>query len=210
MTAFSALVRPRIIVGLGNPGERYAETRHNAGFQVVDRVLAMLNKPGRREHRFDSQIVYVSVGGRELVFAKPQTFMNVSGPAVARIIAAAEAVSQELLVVYDCLDLPAGRIRIRERGSSGGHRGVESVILALGGSDFPRLRVGIGRDRDVKVVDYVLSGWTADEEPVMEKTIEAAAAAVLLAVQADVPMAMNRYNGWTAQEIPPGNQKPGG
>lgn len=192
-------ILPKVIVGLGNPGDEYAGTRHNAGFMVVDRILEKLNKPNRREHRYDSEIVRVTFGGRQLILVKPLTFMNLSGTAVAKGRAAWDAVPEEILAVYDCLDLPAGKIRLRQDGGSGGHRGVESMIRELGSQKFPRLRVGIGRQTGKPVVDYVLSGWTEEEQPLIEQAVDAAADAVILAVRSGMAMAMNRYNGWSAK-----------
>ncbi len=212
MGAAADNLQPKVIVGLGNPGEEYAGTRHNAGFLVLDRILEKLNKPSRREHRYDSEIIRVSFGGRQLILVKPLTFMNLSGTAVAKGRAAWDVVPEEILVVYDCLDLPAGKIRLREDGGSGGHRGMESMIQELGSQKFPRLRVGIGRQDGKPVVDYVLSGWSEEEQPYMEQAVDAAADAVLLAVRSGMAAAMNRYNGWSAKvadsDKPAGEKKP--
>lgn len=205
----SSLLLPRVIVGLGNPGEKYADTRHNAGFLVVDRVLAKLKKTAEREHRHDSEIFRVGSGGRALVLVKPLTFMNLSGEAVAKVKNATGADPAEILVVYDCLDLPLGRIRLRTGGGSGGHRGVESVIQALGSDAFPRVRVGIGRG-DQTVVDYVLGGWSDEEQPIMDEAVTAAADAVILAIRAGMETAMNRFNGWRGKAAPADNPKPAG
>jgi PTH1 family peptidyl-tRNA hydrolase len=137
-------IHPKVIVGLGNPGEEYAGTRHNAGFLVIDRILEKLNKPSRREHRYNSEIVRVTFGGRQLILVKPLTFMNLSGTAVAKGRAAWDVVPEEILVVYDCLDLPAGKIRLRQDGGSGGHRGMESLIKELGARTSPASGWGSG------------------------------------------------------------------
>lgn len=206
----SAILRPRVIVGLGNPGSRYAGTRHNAGFQVIDRILARCEPAVRLVRQGECEVGQGRIAGREVILAKPQTFMNASGPAVVSVIAACGAELGELLVVHDCLDLPVGRIRLRPAGGSGGQRGMESVIAALGTQAFARLRIGIGRVGEVDAVEHVLSGWSAAEQPLIEKTIEVAAEAALFAVEAGIAAAMNRYNGWRAPGEPPADPKPGG
>jgi len=204
------ILRPRLIVGLGNPGSRYAGTRHNVGFQVIDRILARLATPVRLERCGEVEFGQVTVAGREVVLARPQSFMNASGPAVVRFLAARGTAVDELLVVHDCLDLPVGRIRLRPAGGSGGQHGIESLIAALGSKTFPRLRVGIGHPEDADVVEYVLSGWSVAEQPLIAKVIEMAAEAALFAVEAGIAAAMNRYNGWSALGEPPQEPEPRG
>ena len=202
------ILRPRLIVGLGNPGSRYAGTRHNAGFQVIERILARLATPVRLESWGEVEFGQVIVAGHEVVLVRPQSYMNVSGPAVVPFLAARGVAADELLVVHDCLDLPVGRIRLRPAGGSGGQHGVESLIAALGSEAFPRLRVGIGHPENADVVEYVLSDWSAAEQPVMAKVMEMAAEAALFAVEAGIAAAMNRYNGWSALGEPPRNPNP--
>jgi len=206
MSTATATPLPKLVVGLGNPGQVYADTRHNTGFAVVDRVLERLksSEPWRADG--DVAVVTVKVDGRPLRLVKPLTYMNASGPAVLRLLTESEARPDEILVVYDCLDLPLGRLRLRSGGGSGGHRGVASIIDALGSSEFPRLRIGIGRQADMPVVDFVLSGWTESEKQVIDQAISAAADAVLLAAKSGVARAMNRYNRWSPDaETPPAN-----
>ena len=198
MSTATDIILPTVIVGLGNPGEEYAGTRHNAGFLVIDRILEKLNKPRRREHRYNSEIFRVTFSGKQLILVKPLTFMNLSGTAIAKGRAAWDVVPEEILVVYDCLDLPSGKVRLRQDGGSGGHRGMASLIQELGSQNFPRLRVGIGRQSGKQVVDYVLSGWGPEEQPYIEQAVDAAADAVLLAVRSGLAVAMNKYNGWSA------------
>jgi PTH1 family peptidyl-tRNA hydrolase len=198
-TATTATSLPKLIVGLGNPGDAYTDTRHNTGFAVVDRVLERLKQPTPWRVQNDAAVAPVAVAGRPIWLAKPRTYMNASGPAVHGLLIAAEARPDELLVVYDCLDLPLGRLRLRPGGGSGGHRGIASIIDALGSNAFPRLRLGIGRQPNMPVVEYVLSGWSEGEKQVIDRAIGAAADAVLLAVQTGVAKAMNRYNRWSAE-----------
>ncbi|NOY79519.1 MAG: aminoacyl-tRNA hydrolase [Kiritimatiellaeota bacterium] len=192
-------VLPALIVGLGNPGPEYEETRHNAGFMVVDAFLAQLARStsGPGVTRFAGRLYAVQFAGRRLNLLKPQTFVNESGRALAAARRGLGLVPAEILVVCDCMDLPVGRIRIRPGGGSGGHRGLESIIAALGTDRFPRLRVGIGRPRPgSEVVDYVLSRWAPAERSVIDRVVQAAAEALTVACRRGVEFAMNRFNGW--------------
>lgn len=201
---------PRVLVGLGNPGDRYAGTRHNAGFLVIDEIRRRTSAAGDQDVTSDGEWFTVRHGDRELILAKPLTFMNVSGQAVRRLRDRFGVAPAEILVICDCLDLPLGRLRLRPGGSSGGHHGLDSVIAELGTDQFPRLRIGIGRDDATDVIDFVLSPWLAAEREQVERTIAAAAAAALLATAAGLVPAMNRYNGWkAAAETPASEQQEG-
>ncbi len=193
---------PKLIVGLGNPGPEYAESRHNVGFMVVDQVLARIRRAPEVAHRFDSQLYTTRFAGGQLYLLKPLTFMNNSGQAVARAARCLKLAAEQILVSYDCLDLPLGRIRLRREGSSGGHRGMESIIHALGTDCFPRLRVGIGRP-DGETIDYVLGGWLPDEVETVRSVLDTAAEATLHAVRRGLDSTMNAYNAWTAQAQTP-------
>ncbi len=195
-------VTPRLVVGLGNPGEAYAGTRHNAGFLVVDRLLEKLRRAAAKpEHQCNCHLYTLRHAGRELVLAKPLTFMNLSGEAVAKLARGLVATPVEILVVADFLDLPLGRLRMRDGGGAGGHRGMESVIAALGTDAFPRLWVGVGHPgaRGGAVVEHVLSEWTSGERASASRTLDAAAEAVLMAVRSGVAATMNRWNSWQAE-----------
>ncbi len=183
------------VLGLGNPGPDYEGTRHNVGFSVVDRVLERV-RVVETLHRFDSQISIVRFGGRSIWFAKPQTFMNLSGKAAVGIVNHLGMSCSQILVVYDCMDLPLGRFRLRKNGSSGGQKGMESVLQTLETRNVPRLRVGIGRDTEAGVVDHVLSRWSAAEQTILNEVLDAAADAVMLALKVGIEKAMNEYNGW--------------
>ena len=195
-------VTPRLVVGLGNPGDEYAGTRHNAGFLVVDRILEKLRRAeAKPEHKYNCHLHTLRHAGHALVLAKPLTFMNLSGEAVAKLARGLEAAPAEILVVADFLDLPLGRLRMRAGGGAGGHRGVESVIARLGTDAFPRLWVGVGHPgaRGGAVVDHVLSTWTSEERASASRTLDAAAEAVLMAVRSGVAVTMNRWNSWQAE-----------
>ncbi len=190
----------KLIVGLGNPGPEYFDTRHNAGFMVVDRLLAGPGRLCRREHRLRSVIFHFRYAGVNLLLAQPQTFMNVSGRAVAAIQRDFGLSPEQILVVYDCMDLPLGRLRVRQSGSSGGHKGMESISQALGTEAVPRLRIGIGRDVAGDSVDHVLSPWGENERKLLNRVLDHSAAAVRLAVRSGVVEAMNRYNGMSVED----------
>ncbi len=200
-------VLPRVLVGLGNPGVRYAGTRHNAGFLVIDEIQRRTLSAGAREQCTDCEWMTVRHDGRDLILAKPLTFMNVSGQAVCRLRDQFKVMPAEILVICDCLDLPLGRLRLRPGGSSGGHHGLDSVIAELGTAQFPRLRIGIGRDDATEVIDFVLSPWLESEREQVERTIEAAATAALLAAATGLVPAMNRYNGWKATADTPATEQ---
>ncbi len=183
----------KLIVGLGNPGARYAHSRHNIGFLVADR-FARAHALDFTRKRFNAQIAEGSVGGQRILLAKPQTFMNSSGEAVGKLFAFYKIAPHDLLVVYDDLDLPLGKMRLRSRGSSGGHHGMESIIAHVGMSDFPRLRVGIGRPNPDADIDHVLGSFDADERVVMDETFTRAADAIDVWLTDGITAAMNKFN----------------
>jgi len=168
--------RYRIIVGLGNPGKEYANNRHNVGFMIADQLAARHNlKFSRMMNK--SIVALGEIAGYKVILAKPQTFMNLSGESVGPIVKFYKADLSHLLVIYDELDLPLGQLRMRPKGSAGGHNGMKSIIARLGSDGFPRLRIGIGRppgQRDPR--DYVLEDFTSSElvilEPVFARAIE--------------------------------------
>jgi len=188
----------RLIVGLGNPGKEYERTRHNVGWMVLDKLCEELGCSFSRE-KFDGLFAeYRTSDGNKVLLLKPLTFMNRSGESVGKFVRFYKLQPKEVLVVYDDLDLPLGKLRLRLKGSSGGHKGVLSVEHALGTKDFPRLRVGIGRpERKEEVVDYVLSPFKKEEVDIIEKAICKAAdclKAVLELGEIDNKI-MNRCNG---------------
>jgi PTH1 family peptidyl-tRNA hydrolase len=184
-----------LIVGLGNLGPGYARNRHNVGFQVLDRLAGDLGVRFRRERRL-GHIAVAQMVGEEVVLQKPLTFMNLSGEAVAPAVRrfGVEPL-QRLLVVHDDLDLPLGKIRLRPRGGAGGHNGLRSIIDQLLTQDFPRLRIGIGRSSTMEPHDFVLSDFTPEEEPVIEKAREQAVLAIHAFVRDGIIAAMNQFNG---------------
>lgn len=182
----------RLIVGLGNPGPKYANTRHNAGFFVVDEVARRLNAPESRK-RFRGEVSEVRMGDGRLVLIQPQTYMNDSGVTVREAVQWYKTPLDQVLVVLDDLDIPFGEIRLRARGSAGGHNGMKSIINLLGTQDIPRLRVGIGRGRSA-TISHVLSRFSKEEEADLPKVIEAAADVARLWLERGVIEAMNVAN----------------
>lgn len=186
----------KLMVGLGNPGKEYAGTRHNAGFEVVALLLEKLPGAFAGTSTCSSCCYTGRFRGRALILQLPQTFMNLSGKAVAPLARRLEIAPAEILVIYDDLDLPVGRIRIRQGGSAAGHHGVESIASELGSADFLRLRIGIGGEKRGGVIDHVLSAVTPAEAPVYAEALEAAAAAALAIAAIGPQRAMNVYNAW--------------
>ncbi len=191
----------RVIAGLGNPGLRYLTTRHNVGFQVADGLAAVLRAQAQAAPAPELLLQRAVLGDQVIYLVKPVTFMNCSGVAVRQVTERLGLGPERVLVIYDCLDLSLGRIRLRQGGSSGGHRGVESVIRELGTDQFPRLRVGIGRPESGAGIDYVLAPWAATELPVIGQSVTAAVAAVQALLVDGLSAAMNRFNGWTAAAV---------
>ena len=183
----------KLIVGLGNPGAKYAATRHNVGFMVLDR-LAKVGGVSVTKKLCNALVATAEIAGEKVCLAKPQTYMNLSGEAVGCLLRYYKLSSADLLVIYDDRDLPLGRIRLRERGSAGGHRGIASIIAVLGTSDFPRLRIGIGRPRELGAVEHVLGTFSADEQPVIAQAIDRAAEAIETALKEGLEVAMNKFN----------------
>ncbi len=184
----------KLVVGLGNPGSKYAGTRHNVGFMVVDR-LARRNGIEITKKQCNALSGLGTIAGHRVCLAKPQTFMNLSGEAVSCLARFYKVAPRDLLVIYDERDLPVGRIRLREKGSAGGHRGLQSIIGMLGTSDIPRLRIGIGRPEAIDAVEHVLGSFSAEERPLMEEALNRAAEAVEAVLAEGMDAAMNRYNG---------------
>lgn len=183
----------KLIVGLGNPGARYSKSRHNVGFIVLDR-FAESHRLTFSRRRFNSLVAAGNVQTCSVLLAKPQTFMNLSGNAVDKFVSYHRIPNDDIIVVYDDIDLPLGKIRIRPGGSAGGHHGMESVIAALGRSDFARLRIGISRADSRDQVNHVLGSMTEDEIIVLDRTFARAVEALDAWVTRGVENAMNAFN----------------
>ena len=190
-----------LIVGLGNPGQEYARNRHNAGYQCL---TAYAERHGLRFsfYRFRASLAEGRIFGRPVLLARPLTYMNESGQAVAPLVRQYGVALANLLVVYDDLDLPLGKIRLRARGSSAGHRGLESILRQLRTTEVPRLRLGIGRPAYGDPIDYVLSDWRAEEWVIMEGAYARASNAIDAFLQDGIVAAMNKFNAGQALESP--------
>lgn len=185
----------KAIVGLGNPGIRYARTRHNAGFDTVD-LIAARQGWGWDTRRFHSLVASGPIGPEKVVLIKPQTYMNESGLAVSEAVRFYKLALADLLVICDDLDLPLGKVRLRSSGSAGGQHGLESTIRHLSSTAFPRIKIGVGRPergRDENV-DFLLSAPRGDERQELDAAIERTAEAALTWLREGTQVAMNRYN----------------
>jgi PTH1 family peptidyl-tRNA hydrolase len=185
----------KMVVGLGNPGDEYAETRHNTGFKVID-LLAGILKIDVRKKKFGARFGMGEFANGKLILLKPWQFMNLSGQAVATAMGFYKLNVNSLLVVTDDMDLQAGRIRLRPRGSAGGHNGLADIIDKLGTNEFARCRVGIGHSDREDAVDYVLDKPSEAEKPLLAEAIERARDAVLCWLEYGIETAMNRFNSY--------------
>jgi peptidyl-tRNA hydrolase, PTH1 family len=184
-----------LIVGLGNPGPEYENTRHNLGFKVINELASRLGLRSFKE-KHHAYLAEGRIGDQPVWLAQPQTFMNNSGPAVRGLLGWYKLPVDRLIVIYDDVDLEVGQIRVREKGSAGGHHGIESIIASLGTADFARVRLGIGRDSLTgDVSDYVLQKIPPGQRERLETAIMTAADAVETVVAEGLPAAMNKFNG---------------
>jgi len=180
----------QLIVGLGNPGREYTDTRHNIGFMIVDRIAAKAGAEWRSEKRWETQVA--RAGSTWLL--KPQTYMNLSGKAVAHLTGFYKIPAESVLVILDDMALPLGKLRFRASGSAGGHNGLQSVIEHLGTPAVPRLRVGIGSAQPGASVSHVLGRFQDEERPVLNEVLDRALGAIQCAQTEGLPTAMNRFN----------------
>ena len=187
-----------LIVGLGNPGRAYARTRHNAGFMVVERLARRWNADWKTERKFSARLARAQQEGRRLLLCQPGTFMNASGEAIGALARFHRLAPERILVTMDDADLPLGEVRLRARGSSGGHHGLESIEQHLATRDFPRQRIGIGRaDGAREITDYVLAPFGKDEAGVLKNVLTRACDQIECWLRAGILAAMNQFNGKT-------------
>ena len=183
----------KIVVGLGNPGQEYSATRHNVGFMVIDELACRWGIDVWKNRK--EALVAEYRCEQPILLVKPQTYMNLSGIAVGELARWYKVAVEDIIVVFDDMDLPTGRLRLRMKGGSGGHRGIESLLTHLDQDSFPRVRVGIGRPPSGwQVVDYVLSRFTAEEQPLLAAAIDNAAEAVESIIKQGMNKAMNLHN----------------
>jgi peptidyl-tRNA hydrolase, PTH1 family len=191
-----------LIVGLGNPGAKYDHTRHNIGFDLIERLAKRWQVSLSEQKRFHGELGEGLAGGRRIRLLKPNTFMNKSGQSVRAVLDWYKLEPQQVLVLYDDMDLPVGKLRIRLSGSAGGHNGMKSLISHLGTQDFPRLRVGISKATEAGVakdtISHVLGKFAPDELRILPEVLDMAADAVEMALKQGTEKSMSLYNGRAA------------
>jgi PTH1 family peptidyl-tRNA hydrolase len=188
------LASVKLVVGLGNPGTKYQGTRHNIGFELVDR-LARGGSSSSFSRKFEGQAAEIEIDYRRVMLLKPETFMNLSGRCVGQAVRFLKLPLAEILVVCDDLSLPLGKLRLRSAGSDGGQKGLRDITSHLGSDQFSRLRIGIGDQEQADAADFVLSRFRASERPAIDDALILASQAVAVWVTKGIDAAMNRFNG---------------
>lgn len=182
-----------IIAGLGNPGKEYTNTRHNAGYMAVEYLSEKLNVK-LNKLKFNSVYGDTFINGEKVMLVKPVTYMNRSGIAIAEIMKFYKIEVENLIVIYDDIDIPLGTLRIRPNGSPGTHNGMKSIINNIGSGEFPRIRIGIGRNEDMDLADYVLQKFSSSERDLIYPIVEKAALAAIEIIENNIDSAMQKYN----------------
>lgn len=183
-----------IIAGLGNPTKEYEKTRHNAGFDVIDCLAEklMVNVSEKKHKAYYAKGI---IGGEKVILAKPQTFMNLSGESIRAMADFYKVASEQIIVIYDDISLEPGQLRIRAKGSAGGHNGIKSIISHLGTQEFPRIKVGVGeKPRQMDLADYVLGRFSKAERDIMETAFKEASEAACMIIEDGIQAAMNHFN----------------
>ena len=182
-----------IIAGLGNPGKKYENTKHNVGFITLDLLAEKHNiKINKIKHK--ALVGEGIISGQKLLLVKPQTYMNLSGNSIREAMEYYKADLDKLVVIYDDVDIPMGSLRIRKKGSAGTHNGMRSIVYDLQADEFPRIRIGIGGERKMSLADYVLGGFRKDERSLMQNAVKRAVLAVECLLEKGIEAAMNEYN----------------
>lgn len=187
-----------LIAGLGNPGKKYEKTRHNMGFMTIDK-LAEKHKVSVDKSKFKALVGEFNLVGEKIILMKPQTYMNLSGEAIREAVNFYKLDLKNVLIIYDDLDIPVGALRIRTAGSPGTHNGMRSVVSNLGSQKFPRIRIGIGNDKQRDIIDFVIGKLSKDDEEILNDTIESASLAVECFIAEGIDKAMNKYNSGSAK-----------
>jgi PTH1 family peptidyl-tRNA hydrolase len=197
-----------LVVGLGNPGREYNETRHNVGFRCADALVKAHHLRFDPKKKSKGKVAEGTIAGKQVLVAKPQTFMNLSGSTVQGLASFYKIPPERILVIFDDLDLPPGTLRIRQKGGSGGHRGLTDIIRRLGTQDFPRIRFGIGRPPGrMEPAAFVLQRFSGEDEKLVAQTVERAVKAVELWLTEGINSAMNRFNGTGDNLVQPVNNQ---
>src|SRR5438105_4346482 len=184
----------KVVVGLGNPGSRYAATRHNVGFAVLD-LLAQGPRAGRGQNRFQAQVCELTEDTTKVLLVKPETFMNLSGRCVRQVVDFYQLPLEDLLIVCDDVNLPTGKLRFRARGTHGGHNGLRDIQAHLGTNEYARLRIGVGAAEESELIGHVLGRFRPTEKAVIKEAVEIAVQAVMLWAERGIEVCMNQYNG---------------
>ncbi len=185
-----------LVVGLGNPGEKYDRTRHNVGFDIINLCESKYNFSINRT-KFRGMYGETTIAGEKVIFLKPQTFMNLSGDSIREIANFYKIPTENIIIIYDDISLEVGRIRIKEKGSSGGHNGIKSIISQMATQEFPRIKVGVGQPNE-DLVEFVLGRFSKEEREIIRKTFDVAVEAVEVIISKGVQEAMNRFNSFKA------------
>lgn len=186
----------KLVIGLGNPGRQYEYTRHNVGFWAAERLARKLGTGFQQKKQFKAEISEGRLGSEQIIIIRPQTYMNLSGLAVASITGFYKLDTADMIVVHDDLDLPVGRIRLRKGGSAGGHNGIKSIIERIGSDEFIRVKIGIGRPpMNIPVVDYVLQRSQPEDEKVLSEQCDKAVDAICTIIIDGLNAGMNKFNG---------------
>lgn len=184
----------KLIVGLGNPGKQYKDTRHNVGFMFVDNIVNKLGLKFSLDKALKCEILQTNINGEKVIFIKPMTFMNLSGDSVYLVANYYKIAIEDILVIYDDLDLETGKIRIRPNGSSGGHKGIQSIINNLGTKDIKRVRIGIDKVSSDKTIDYVIGNFSKQDREIIDISIEKAIDILNDFLKLPFEQVMSRYN----------------
>ncbi len=185
----------KLIVGLGNPGQSYLHTRHNIGFDTIDKFCESYNLKLLPSLKFKSLISTVSLNDEKIIIAKPQTFINLSGVAIKSIIMYYKIVPEDIIVIHDDLDIDVGKIKIKNNGSSAGHNGIKNIIQELNSQNFIRIRIGIGKNKiDDEMDNYVLAEFPDDEKILINQAIQKSCEAIKVILDQNVFFAMNKFN----------------
>ena len=182
-----------MVVGLGNPGEKYQRTRHNIGFMTLDYISYKLGIKINRS-KFKALVSDVDIDGKRVLLMKPQTYMNLSGQAVSSLMHFYDIPVEDLIVCHDDLDLPVGKLRLRRQGSAGGQKGMASIIDHLGTSKIDRIRIGISKDKNIETKDYVLGKFSKDDRKILDEVLDKGADALLYALDHDFDLVMTKFN----------------
>lgn len=188
----------KLIIGLGNPGKKYSKTRHNIGYMIIDKICEMKNIKLKYDSKLNGEIAETNISGIKTVLLKPTTYMNLSGHSVLAVMKYYKINLEDIIVIYDDIDLPVGKIRLRELGGHGGHNGIKHIIQTLGTKDFKRLKIGIDVDKSMPLDNYVLGKFNKDEKTEIEIAIINGAEASLMFVKHDeYKDVMTKYNTQT-------------